>query len=270
MFKLLKSITLILISIGITSNATADEYTSYYENLEYQKTLNSLKGVTINVGMSTIPPFVIVKSDDYTEPMGVDVDIFRELQKRLGFSMPNNKFVYTSTNDKYQLLYDNKIDIITGGISATPQRAKLFDFSPSYYQSALAVIINADNKNKIKSIDDLDKRTISAEYGINILDLFSGNQKIDVKNYLTTFSCIYAVENHDVDATIFDYPTAKYYVNSWKNGHLTIAGEPFGMSDTTKIVFLYNKNFKYKKEFDVVINEMKRDGTIDNILKRYI
>ncbi len=266
MFNFLKKLLLIsAVSSSLLSPVFAETSDYSYTNIN-----NSLKGVEVKISLSTVPPFVIVKSDEYTEPVGIDVEIFRELQKRLGFTMPNDKFVYTSSNDKYTLLHNNEVDVIGGGISAAPQRGKLFDFSKSYYQSSFAVIINKSNASSIKGVQDLKGKTLGAEYGVSYNGLFEGSENLKTEPFLTTFSCFYAVSTKQVDATIFDLPTAQYYVNHWQEGNLAIAGEPFGKSRTSRIVFLFNKNFKYQKEFNAAIEQMLQDGTIDKIVHKYI
>lgn len=265
MFNFIKKFLLISVACStLHSTAFADSSDYAYTNIN-----NALKGVEVKISLSTVPPFVIVKSDEYTEPVGIDVEIFRELQKRLGFTMPNDKFVYTSLNDKYTLLNNNEVDVIGGGISASPQRAKIFNFSKSYYQSSFAVVIHNDNKNIIKGVQDLKGKTLAAEYGISYNGLFDGAETLKTEPFLTTFSCFYAVANRQVDATIFDLPTAQYYTHFWEGGNITIAGEPFGKSKTSRIVFLFNKNFKYQREFNIAIEQMIQDGTIDKIIKKY-
>ncbi len=234
---------------------------------------NELQGKEVVVASSVIPPYVIVNPSDIGTPIGIEIDILKEAQKRLGFSFKKNRIVFTSQNGKYDMIVEGIADIVIGGIWGTDARHDEFDFSTPIYKTSLSIITRKDKTDKIRGLDDLVNTTIAGEVGTRVLTQFSEDersQKISQKWYDSLFNCFYAVEKGDVDAFIYDTPTAKYYLNKWNDHHLTTVGDTFGNEHEAKVVFLYHKTFKYQEQFNAVIEEMLYDGTIDSIVNKYI
>ena len=72
---------------------------------------------------------------DVTKPQGFDVDIVYELQRRLFFTLEENRIFPLQFDAAFQRLEEGSADLVIGGISFTQARAEKYDFTPIYFRS---------------------------------------------------------------------------------------------------------------------------------------
>lgn len=105
------------------------------------------------------PPFSYI--DDKGEVVGFDVDVAREVAKRLGVDMkvetPSWEII-TAGNWK------GRWDICVCSMTPTKERAEVLDFVLQYYSAPAIVVVNADN-NDIKGAADLTGKKVGAQAG---------------------------------------------------------------------------------------------------------
>lgn len=93
------------------------------------------------------PPFVYVNKHGKID--GFDVMALNWIAKKMGFTIKHKEISWAGT---IPALLDKKIDMISGGMSITPDRQKLVTFSEPYWQSRKVYLI--------KSNSSLDANTI--------------------------------------------------------------------------------------------------------------
>ena len=92
---------------------------------------------------------------------GYDVQIAQKIADKLGKKLV---IVPTQWDGLVPALQSGKIDAIIAGMSPTEERKKEIDFTDSYYESQLVVVVNKDGKYaNAKSIDDLAGAKITAQ-----------------------------------------------------------------------------------------------------------
>ncbi len=270
MFSLfsLKKYLILCTSIFIMTNTAFSYDDTYIRDYSYK---DALKGVTLKIGASSFPPFVIVDEEKYTHPSGLEIDILNEVQKRLGYTLHNNRYIFSSSDFLLKSCASGETDIIIAGFSLTKERLKNFQFSPSFYQSSQAVVTKDINKDKVKSFKDLNNKTLSAELGLDIASWFKDEGiSVKVKEYETNFMSYYGIAKDEAFATVIDTPNALYYIKQWPQSNLAIAFTTNEDNEESKIGFLYKKDFKYAPYFNLAINDMLKDGTIDKIIDKYL
>lgn len=227
-----------------------------------------LEGKVIDVGLSIAPPFVIVDGD-FTNLSGIDVDIIRELQKRTSFKASHNRFNVMNFNELFALANEGKVGIVGGGISLTAERARRFILAGPTYNSQSVVVVK-DSNNNITKLEDLAGRTVAAEAGVDVVDLFPAGEQVSVrlKNKSTNFMALYSVSRGDADAMITDAPIAFEYVQGWEDGNLKVAF-PIENSDTP-MGLLFSKNKPESAVLYQAYMQMVRDGTVHNIVTKYL
>jgi polar amino acid transport system substrate-binding protein len=87
--------------------------------------------------------------------VGFDVELFESFAKRLGVRL---QWVDIRWEGVFPALLSYKCDFITGGMSITPERQKVIAFSDVIYQSGNSLVILERDKDKYRSLEDLDKK----------------------------------------------------------------------------------------------------------------
>ncbi len=95
------------------------------------------------------------------ELIGFDVDLAKEIGKRLGVTM---EWVPTAWDGVILALQSGKFDIIMSSMTITEERAKKMDFSPPYIYGAQIVVVRDQDKT-INAIADLSGKVIGSQLG---------------------------------------------------------------------------------------------------------
>ncbi len=94
--------------------------------------------------------------DDKNQLVGFDIDVSTKLAAMLGVKVT---FVTVDPNSRVPFITSGRIDIVMGGMTRTPDRAKLIEFTlPVMTESLGALSIEG---KPFKSLGDLDKDTVT-------------------------------------------------------------------------------------------------------------
>lgn len=264
----LKKYIILPIFFLFISNKALSVDNTYIDETSYR---NALKGVSLKIGASFFPPFVIVSNGNYKKPSGLEIEILDEVQRRLGYKLVDDNYIFASSDFVLKAGDAGNIDIMLGGLSLTNERKNNYPTSPAFYQSSQAVVTRTVDANKVKNFSDLNHQTLSTERGIDIETwLIDSNVNVKVDEYDTNFMAYYAISKGLAFATIIDTPNALYYSNKWPSGNLKIAFITNTDNEDSKIGFIYKKDFKYTKYFNMAINDMLKDGSIQKIIEKYL
>jgi polar amino acid transport system substrate-binding protein len=91
----------------------------------------------IRVGIKTLEPFVFIDEDG--QPSGFSIDLWNAIAADLGIQY---EWVTAATvNELITDLRSGKIDVAIAGISMTPEREALVDFTYPYFESGLQILV---------------------------------------------------------------------------------------------------------------------------------
>ena len=196
------------------------------------------------------------------------IDIARELQKRTGFKLKNNRFDIMNFGELIDLATIGNIDIAGGGITLNDYRAKKFNLLGPIVSSSSVVVVK-DHQIKVNSLKDLQGHTVATEMGTTSADIIPPDSdiKVNLNANASLFMCFYSVATGQYDSLIADAPIAYDYVTGWKEGNLKLA---FALPDTiSNLGLLTTKNPKVSAAFQQAFNEMCQDGTVEKIVNAY-
>ena len=159
-----------------TSEATADtaaaseseEVTSEKTSWSADNVEGALEGVSLSFGTTGLfGPFTYYDTDG-TTLIGYDIEIEKALQDLLGFEMEGDTQVmdYSALTTS---LAEGKIDIGMAALCATDERKEVMNFSKTYCDSGLIVMVNTETSpSDIASVDDLVSGgyTVAVEKGL--------------------------------------------------------------------------------------------------------
>ncbi|WP_413283134.1 transporter substrate-binding domain-containing protein [Vibrio sp. MA40-2] len=110
---------------------------------------------TLRVGMSTFVPWAM--RDKQGELIGFEIDVAKRLAEDSGWKI---EFVPTAWDGIIPALLGKKFDVIIGGMSITPERAKSVLFSTPYSHSGVQVAANKELAAGFSQFSDFNSRKI--------------------------------------------------------------------------------------------------------------
>ncbi len=122
----------------------------------------ALKGTTVNVGSSPgLNYYNFVDEKDASKVIGLEPDLMAAVSKCVGFTVEYQKMDF---NGLIPALSSKRIDVVTSGMYATPERAKQVNFV-SYMKAAEAAVVRKGNPKKITGLDGMCGMTVAQVVG---------------------------------------------------------------------------------------------------------
>lgn len=191
--------------------------------------------------------------------VGVDVDIAREIAASMGKELEIKDVAFDSLINE---LNSGKADFAAAGMSISEERKKEVDFSIEYVSSKQVIVVRKDY-NKIKSVNDLNGKTISVQLGSIADSYVSKNYKnskiIRQKKFLSAAEDVKAKK---ADCIVMDELPAKELVKN--NSELTILSiELF----TDKYAIAVKKgNTELLNKINEVLEKLIEEGKIEEFV----
>src|SRR5687768_7398162 len=126
--------------------------------------LPDLDGREVVIGMENLYlPFQFIHPET-NEPMGYEYDVIAELAERLNFTP---EFVNTSWDVQLAGIQQGEFDMTANGITITPERDEVMDFSNGYVQIAQVIVahIDEDRFDSLESFAADESLTIGTQPG---------------------------------------------------------------------------------------------------------
>jgi PAS domain S-box-containing protein len=163
------------------------------------------------------PPYHFL--DKESQPTGFTIDIVNAISKTMGLNVDFELDLWTTVR---QELENNEIDGIAG-MSYSPERAKLFNFSAPYSYITHAIFVR--DGSEIKTTEDLGNKQIIVVKGDIMHDYLISNNItrfiIPVKNYKTALRLLSAGE---YDCALINKLHGQYALNEFKLTNLKPVG----------------------------------------------
>ena len=217
--------------------------------------------------------------DDNNEMVGFDIDVAREIAKRLGvevsFETPDWA---TLTGGRWQGRYD----VGVGSVTPTKSRANVIDFAGVYYYSPYVYVVHKDSE--VKSVADLNGKVIGVETATTSEDFINRKLEIDapgippieykvepgeVRTFadsMLPFDDLRLGPGVRLDAVIAPEQTAQ---NAIKNGYpLRVIEGEYAFREPL-VVIAEKGDAEWTKKIGDLIAEMKKDGTLGELTTKW-
>lgn len=126
------------------------------------------------------PPFGYL--DAHNQPVGFDLDIVRLVAKHIGVPV---EFVKVTSPTRIPLLAAGNVDLVAASMTRTPERAKVIDFSITYFVGHQSLLVAKDST--IKGTQDLQGKRVTVQQGTTleqtIAKVAPGAQVMSFKDY---------------------------------------------------------------------------------------
>ncbi|HEX3078281.1 MAG TPA: ABC transporter substrate-binding protein [Lachnospiraceae bacterium] len=222
----------------------------------------------ILIGSSNDAPFSY-QDIDTNELKGIDIEILREICKRLGIEDIQLKVIDFS--NLLVELNNGSIDMVVDGMYVKDERLQIAAFTDKWYQEGEAVVIPADSD--IKTKEDLAGKSVGAQPGTTFYDTaqkWLDDGKIgELVAYDNQATLMTAVNMGKVDAVVTDGIVAGYTLSSDSSLKLQLLA-PYEAEASGQIgAAVRFEDEDFMKEVNTALNAMKDDGTLLKILKNY-
>ncbi len=202
--------------------------------------------------------------------IGWEYDAMNDIAKRLNFKV---EYENTSWDAMIQAVSDGQYNIGMTGITIKEERKAKVDFSDPYMRSEMFMLVRGDETRFTdgKSFGAFKEGLVGAQAGttpfyVAVYNMLDGNEANPrIKLFDTFGSTVQALKTGDVDVVLTDGTAGKGYVEA-SNGGLKLIGKPMGTED---FGFIFTKGSDLVAPINAAIAEMKKDGTIDALNKKW-
>ncbi|MDP4181955.1 MAG: ABC transporter substrate-binding protein [Bacillota bacterium] len=221
------------------------------------------------VGVDDSYPPMEFKDSDGKTTIGFDVDVAKELGKRLGKS--DVKFVSNDWTGIFSALEINKFDVIISSVSINDERQSKHSLTKPYIANK-QVIVTKKSTTDIKSPDELKGKKVGVQAGTTsedfCRDLIKQSKLGD--NGLATYPLVTQpfmdLDAGRIDAVVVDIVVAKYYISNNKDKYNlsweSSSSEPMALCFKKKDTDLRDKANK-------ILDDMQADGTMKKISEKW-
>jgi len=222
--------------------------------------------------MKDNPPFTYKNENSILS--GFEIDLIKELSKRL-----KKKAIFIELSKEKVLNYikEGKIDIAIGGIRVSKDIKETYTFSDSYIYSSLNFFRVQDNSTPTSILNDsLMQDVRSKKIGViegsaaNYYLNYTLGNKNNIIIYKTNEELLLSVLSNKVTYIILDKVVFKYYHKQDKYKNLEIIGQNINSTYLAGgISILMQDNSVLKKEIDLQLSNLKKEGIISNLSNIY-
>ncbi|MEG3251814.1 transporter substrate-binding domain-containing protein [Streptococcus suis] len=203
--------------------------------------------------------------DGKNEVVGADIMLAQKIADELGVKLEVSAMSFDNVLSSVQ---NGKADIAIAGLSYSEDRAKVFDFSESYYQISDVLLIKKDSANSLTSIDAMSGKTLAVQKGSTQESYAQENiSQANLISLTLMGEAVNELKSGKVDAILMDSPVAAGYVS--QNSDLAVASVEFPTIDeNSKVIALPKGSAELKTAIDKVIAEVKASGEFDTFLEK--
>ncbi|MEK1373483.1 transporter substrate-binding domain-containing protein [Limosilactobacillus fermentum] len=195
---------------------------------------------------------------------GFDVEVVNKASKRLGYKV---KWVNADFDGLLGSLDSGKIDAVANDVAVTTERQQKYAFTTPYSYDPTAVAVSKDSK--LKTLKDLEGKTVAAVVASNnIKSLQNYDSKIKIKTYETRDQAYAALNSGKVAGVVNTRPILSAMIKQKKLDWKILKGN----ATENKVAIAFSKDAKGKKlakQYSKEIKEMKKDGTLAKLSKKY-
>lgn len=195
--------------------------------------------------------------------IGIDVSIAQELSKDLGVQL---EIVDMGFDGLLAALNTDKVDIVIAGMTPDEDRKKAVDFTKIYYEAKQGIMVRSEDKDKIKSLEDLKDKKVGAQLGTIqekiAKEQISGAELVSLGKIP---DLVMELKNKKIDALVVELPVANGYVKN--NNDLMITD--IAVKDDTggSAIAVKKGNEDLLKKLNESLDRLMKEGAIDKFVQ---
>lgn len=208
-------------------------------------------------------PFEYVDTAKSDEIIGFDVDLAKHIGEKLGYEI---KVQNMDFNSLITALQAKKFDIVLSGMTPTPEREEVVDFSIAYYETEQYLVF--DKEKDYKELADVKGGLVGAQISSIQEDLAKelGEEhgfKVESRNLIPEL--VQELKTGRFEAAVIENIVAENYLANNDD----LAAFPIEVEEPDFKAAVFQKGSPLKAEFDKAIEELIADGTIDELKEKW-
>jgi ABC-type amino acid transport substrate-binding protein len=222
------------------------------------------KSGKIVVGTSAdYPPYEFHKEiNKKDEIVGFDIEIARAIAKDLGVQLEIKDMKFDAL---LASLDSGNVDFVISGMTPTEERKKSVDFTNVYYTAVQTVVVRAEDKDKLKSVDDLKGKKVGVQKGATQEKIAKEQiQGAELKALPKISDLVLELKNKKIDALVVELPVASAYVS--KNKDLLVTNIPLNTEDSGSAIGVKKGAPELVEAMNKTLDKLKADKTIDKLV----
>ena len=208
-------------------------------------------------------PFEFKDSDQIYK--GIDVEILDKVAEINGWTLEKS---FPGFDAAVNMVQSGQADAIMAGMTKTKEREQVFTMSDTYYDTK--VVIATKKANKITSYNQLKGKTVGVKNGTAAQRFLQKNKDkygYTIKTFDTSDLMNNSLSTGAVDAIMDDQPVIEYAIKQGQDLSIDMEGEAVG-----SFAFGVKKDGSHEKlikQFNTALAQMKKDGTLDQIIEKW-
>lgn len=227
---------------------------------------------TLVVGSdTTYTPMEFPDPNDPNAYTGFDIDLIKEIGKRLGLQVQIQKDDFATI---FKDLDNKRFDVVISSVTVNDKRKASYDFVP-YFKAGESLLVPASNPKNLKTTADLCGLKVGVQTGTVEQDDLTAADK-DCKSKGKTGIALTVLDSQTdviqllvsgrVDATYQDSPVTDYY-NKQNPGKFEVGGSivnsaPYGIT-------IRKNDTEMLNAVQAAFKAVQSDGTYDNLFKKW-
>lgn len=238
------------------STEAAAETTEAAESSEEAK---EAAGGTLIMGTNAeFPPYEYYENN---EIVGIDAEIAKAIADKLGMELQIEDMAFDAI---VPAVTSGKVDFGAAGMTVTEERLQSVDFTDTYANSNQVAIVQ--NDSEIAGSEDLKGKIIGVQLGTTGDALATEIEGATVERYNKGLEAVQSLKQGKIDAVVIDQATAEAFAKNTDG--IKLLEEK--MSEEEYAIALKKGNTELLEKMNGAIEELKADGTIDEIVAKYM
>jgi polar amino acid transport system substrate-binding protein len=264
---------------GSTTKSSSPSGTTTSSSSCAKDSLNlvSLDKLTIGTDNPAFPPWYGGSpghgwkvSDPYSGK-GYESAVAYALAKQLGFAKDEVTWKYTPFDNSFAP-GKKAFDFDINQISFTPARAKVVDFSDSYYDVAQSVVVNDGTPiAKVTTVAGLKPYELGAQLGTTSYQLIQTQIEPSKKPsvFPSNAGAVQALKNKQIDGLVVDLPTA-FYVTAVQVPNSKVLGQFPAQPGGEHFGLVFQKGNSLVTCVDKALGTLRSNGTLKQLDQQWL
>lgn len=195
---------------------------------------------------------------------GFDIELWQELAKRANLQY---KFQPMDFNGIIPALQTKNIDAAIAGITISPERAAVVDFTKPYYNTGLMIAVRTEDADKVKSLEDLAGKVIATKTATSSAEYLrtTFTKAKEVKLFPNNDGLLFELMAKGVDAVFFDETILQDLAKA-SNGKVKVVG-PLYQGQSYGIAF--PQGSELVQTVNAALDSMMQDGSYRTLYMKW-
>jgi ABC-type amino acid transport substrate-binding protein len=230
-------------------------------HLQKQQVPRSIKSSILTVGTNAeFPPFEFIENGQLT---GFDIDLMKEIARRLGKEIEIKDMPFTSLITQLQL---GTLDVLAAALTPTPEREEHAFFTQPYLEGNPIIIVSRKSA-PYTSLSQLEAKEVLINDGFTSERYVTAIPHVQVKRLPSVADALLALENNRADAFITAQSSMKEYISQQPDNPFHLESIP----DTSEPSALAINKSKVElfEEINNILTILLSDGTITELKRKW-